>query len=122
MNRERLANRLQTIILQLQSIQSELAASAPALPPEAAQRLADRVCLLCGKKIAKAEHPLRGDHEKCYRRVGRRVKAGEISDAGAVEAGLWAPRGEAGRPSLPVDQLDKLGQAVAAEIRKENTK
>lgn len=113
-----LADRLAAIINQLQAVHAEMVEPLPRLPLEAEKRLAAGVCLLCNKRIAKTETPLRGTHEKCYRRIKRRIANGELTDSDAVRSGIWAAKTEAGRK--PKDSLDKLIDTVAETVQRDN--
>jgi hypothetical protein len=62
--------------------------------------LADNMCLYCGKKITKEQmaKSKRGDHEKCYATVRRRIKDRRYTESEAINLGLIAPIKQSGRP------------------------
>lgn len=68
----------------------------PVFPPECQSLLAKRICLNCGKTIAKTARPVRGNHEACHRQTLRAIESGRLTDFSAVEAGLFAPKAKAG--------------------------
>lgn len=95
-----IGERLLSISQELSAIAEQLQADSSDLefPPEAADKVAARVCLECGKQIPQKKRVVRGCHESCYKRVMRRLKEEGIAEDAAIQAGILAPPGTAGRP------------------------
>lgn len=105
--------RIESIILQLvelrDSIASDDSSEHSPISQEVEEKLENRICLFCGKKIPAKETPSRGCHSKCYQKIRRAVKEGKTTDEMAVWKGQWAPKQQGGRKSeSPFDSHDYL--------------
>ena len=87
-------------------------------PSHKLQLVNDKICLRCNEPIKDGELGLRGNHSRCYKATDRQIKAGEFTDAEAVEAGLLMPPGKPGRKAN-AEKLDILDQIKEVRRRKE---
>lgn len=109
---------LDQTILKLQRIRNALVDEEEVpFPPEAEGKVANRVCLVCDKRIKSSDASRRGCHEKCYRRLKREMdKAGHL-ESDYVRAGKLAPKSFSTRPAILTVDLESA-RAVVAEARK----
>jgi hypothetical protein len=104
------------VIQQLVALREQVAADGGSLPPEAAERLKNRICLNCGEPIPAGVTADRGCHHSCAKSIRRKIGRGELTETRAVSLGMWAPPNVAGRP---LKSGTKLAEYVAAEEKAE---
>jgi len=98
---EEIKRRLEKLIHDAQALYALVERSgAPMFPADAAQNLAKRICLECGKPITAAQQSKakRGVHEHCYQQQRRAIRDGKYTDADLVASGKLAPPRKPGRP------------------------
>lgn len=99
---EEIKRRLALVVREVEAIYELIGAAEPEMPPAALQRLADRICLECGKKL-KDKNVKRGCHEACYRRQDRAIKANKYTDYDCIVAGTRATKQSGGRPAAATE-------------------
>lgn len=80
----------------------------PSLPKESETFIDQGICLNCRKEFAEGERRIRGVHERCYRRIMRRIETGSITESEAINAGLLSPPGAEKKVVARGDQLDEF--------------
>lgn len=95
MHTTELTNQIAGVIQQLQLVHQQLLdlpldeVSPVELPSDALERLSQRICLYCHRKIE--GRIVRGDHDACSKKVKTEIKNGSISEVEAIRRGLIAP-------------------------------
>lgn len=110
MNPPEIQKQIDQIIQQLLRLRENVEESVPSLPPEAIEKLNNRICLNCGEPIPKDVSPIRGCHSSCRKSIRRQIEKGELTDDQAIRRGMWAPPNVSGRPPR---QDTKIGKFVA---------
>lgn len=100
------------IIQQLTQLREQVAEEGGALPPDAVERLQNRICLNCGEPLPAGTNADRGCHHSCAKSIRRKIDRGELTDVKAVSLGMWAPPNVSGRP---MKTGTKLAEYIAAE-------
>jgi hypothetical protein len=72
--------------------------SAGDFPEERQSWLRDGKCLECAQSIEPSEKSVRGCHERCYRRIKRRIEDGLITEHAAISSGHLYYAEPTGRP------------------------
>jgi hypothetical protein len=98
--------RIEALILELRQLQTLVLDGVPEFPQEAGDRLASGKCLTCGKPLD--GRVLRGNHERCHKRVIRRIRDGELTESEAITAGLLTMSSSGGRPRILDDRLHQV--------------
>ena len=111
-------DKIEACIRLLKDVLDELDGIEPALPEIAKKLLEKNVCLNCKKPIGKSRE-IRGCHEGCARRTNNEIALGRITEREAIEAGILAPRAQAGRKRTD-DSLSRLIAEKAADPIGEN--
>lgn len=75
--------------------------------PEALQKAASGICTFCDKSLDDEPRPIRGMHQRCYRKLSREMPARGIDWDDAVEAGLCLAESASGRKPIP-SKLDEI--------------
>lgn len=113
-SRDKLATRLDSLILALQEVANALRSVQAQVPPDVAAKIAkyraESRCLFCGE-------PLQGDtrrgcHQVCYNKINRRIKDGELTTAQAVANGWFNP--VSGQPGRKAKRPDPMRPSIAA--------
>lgn len=110
MNAPEVQKQIDQIIRQLVRLREKVGESVASLPPEALEKLHNRICLNCNEPIPPDVTPIRGCHSSCRKSISRQVEKGELTDEQAIKRGMWAPPNVAGRPPR---QDTKIGKFVA---------
>lgn len=114
MDPQHIAQRLDKAISELQELRTLVLADAKpmeaAFPAEALAKVNARICLICGRTIAKKQKRVRACHEACNRAVLDKIKLGVFTDTEAVARGLLTPPKKGGRP---MRKDTALAEAVA---------
>lgn len=90
-------------------------------------RIEAGLCVWCEKPITPEDKSRRGCHEKCYRTIDRRVKAGKYkSNDDAVRQGAWAVKEKVGpkfrpRPVTVDDRAAEINDANQATKRRKSS-
>lgn len=127
MDAQKMIEQIDSVIQQLQAMQSALRATVPAVVPSLAFEAEAEICHYC-KLSTKGENVIRGDHGRCYKEIMRAIAANEITEAEVLAKGWMAPAKPAGRKknATPLRKLAEeasniLGKAMVADIV-DNTK
>lgn len=96
------------------------AGDAISLPADAAAKLANRICLNCGKVIPPDEKVVRGCDVACRQSIRRAIREGKMTEEAAIENGILAPPGPTGRrprADTRLAELIDIENETAAEIK-----
>lgn len=115
MDTKKILRKLETALIQLESIRRELASAAPKVPPSVAIEERDGICHFCKQSLG-SEKPIRGVHAKCNQRMTRAKKDGEYTDAELVADGKIGPPKQSGRKKMRLEDYATTQQSVAAAI------
>jgi hypothetical protein len=83
----------------------------PTVDEVVAQKVKDKICLLCDKPYGNAEI-VRGNHRNCYSSLMRLCSKGDEDEAGLIRDGVLLPADGGGRESI-AEQLLKKRRARA---------
>lgn len=113
-----LLQRIEVVLLELQIVRGMLVESAGRFPPEAEEKLRQKICLHCDEPITDGEKADRGLHHRCYRKVMRQIKSKNLTESTAIQSGWLAPkRSTSGRTTDPLleERLSALRLRQEAE-------
>lgn len=104
----KLADRLERISAELAQLADSLRGSNEPVvfPEEAANKLAQRICLQCGK--TGGDRYIRGLCPADHQLTLGRVKTGDANERQLISLGLLAPRSSGGRKPRKAARLDEL--------------
>jgi hypothetical protein len=100
-------DQIKAAIAILQDVLMAIDDTEPDMPEEAKKLLSKGICLNCKKPLGDDDH-LRGVHRKCFQRIRRNIRDGQLSEAQAIEKGVLASKKVAGRPRITDDALSKV--------------
>ncbi len=109
-----IAEKLSSLIEELQSLHRMISEGPGTLPAEARSMLKKRICLGCGKPIPADERSVRGNHEACWKRIQRAIEAGRMTEDEAIQNGFLAPKRTGGRPQKHTRLSEYLRQKDTA--------
>lgn len=83
--------------------------------PEISEKIGKRVCLSCGTIVKIGETYRRGLCNACYVRTMDEIKAGSVTDAELVAAGMIAAKTKGGRPRAPERKFTALDEYIRSK-------
>jgi hypothetical protein len=96
MDTKLLVEKIDFLISKLNELRDIAIDAVPELPEWAKERHELGKCLFCNE-IYGDSVIVRMDHERCYRKVERSIKKGDITEKQAIESGLVGPPSPVGR-------------------------
>lgn len=93
----------------VQFIQAETPQADKQVAEEVAKKVANRICLACGRQVPKGESYRRGLDTAHYNHALRLIKEKEATEAGLMADGQLAPVGKTGK-KRPKSSLDSIGK------------
>lgn len=106
MNIDTAVDKLNAALKLITEAMAILERETPSVPKEASLLVEKGICLNCRKPFSDSERRIRGLHERCYRRIMRRIEDGHLTEAELIEAGLIAPPGAEKKVIFKGDKLD----------------
>jgi hypothetical protein len=119
MDADAIARQIKKLIVELTVLERMVSEGVPTFPADRLTLVAEKVCLNCNKPLGKSRD-VRGCHEYCYKQVKSSIKAGEMTEFEAVEAGLVLPKEVGGGRKPTGTQLAKLLAQKSEEARIES--
>lgn len=114
-SRNKLVEQLVTLLRRATAIAEKLQGDAPqgdaSIAADVAEKIAKRICLVCGATIPEGKQYRRGLDARHYQRAMRNIQIGKYTEADLMEKGALGPRGVGG-PKTESTVLDDLARAL----------
>jgi hypothetical protein len=100
MDVQKIKNQIDILANHLQALRDLVSEKLPDLPQRAIARIEKNECLSCGKPLEETPPVkiVRGNHERCYRKITRSIQKGLTTENAAITAGMLTHPDQGGRP------------------------